>query len=208
MHYRLTSKTNRIQLKRVLLLSAALLSLLICPKETQAQQFSLKTNLLYDATATINIGGELKVAPRWSIDLSGNFNAWSITHTGHWKHWMIQPEARYWLCEGTAGHFFALHALGGQFNFGHLKFAHDFAGLDFGELRDHRYQGWAGGVGLGYGYSWVLGRHWNLEAEIGLGYIYARYDIYECEGCGRKVDKGHKGFFSPTKAAVNIIYVF
>ena len=121
---------------------------------------------------------------------------------------MLQPEARFWLCDGTAGHFFAIHALGGQFNFGHMSFARDFAGLDFGALRDHRYQGWAGGAGLGYGYSWILGDHWNIEAELGLGYIYAKYDIYECWGCGRKTDKGHKGFFSPTKAAINIKYVF
>lgn len=208
MHYRLTFKTNRIHLRGVLLLLVGFMAFSVCRQETKAQQFSLKTNLLYDATATVNIGGELKVAPHWSIDLSGNLNSWSFNNGRRWKHWMIQPEARYWLCDATAGHFFALHALGGQFNFGHLSFAHDFAGIEFGELRSRRYQGWAGGLGLAYGYSWVLGRHWNIEAEIGLGYIYSNYDIYECEGCGRKVDKGHKGFFSPTKAAVNIIYVF
>lgn len=208
MHYRLTSKTNRIRLKGIVSLLAGLIALMAGTQEADARQFALKTNLLYDATATINIGGELQVAPRWSVDLSANLNSWSFNHGRRWKHWMLQPEARYWLCEGTAGHFFAIHALGGQFNFGNLSFAHNFAGVEFGQLRDRRFQGWAGGVGLGYGYSWVLGRHWNIEAEIGLGYIYAKYDEYECEGCGRKTDKGHKGFFSPTKAAINIIYVF
>lgn len=173
-----------------------------------AQQFSLKTNILYDATATVNLGAELKVAPKWSIDLSGNFNAWDFADARRWKHWMAQPEVRFWLCDATAGHFLALHALGGQYNFGHLPFARDFAGIDFGRLRDHRYQGWAFGGGIGYGYSWILGQHWNLEAEIAVGYIHATYDEFECEGCGRKTGDGRKGFFSPTKAALNIVYVF
>lgn len=32
------------------------------------------------------------------------------------KHWLVQPEARYWFCEAFNGHFLALHALAGQFN--------------------------------------------------------------------------------------------
>ena len=172
-----------------------------------AQQVGIKTNLLYDATATVNLGAEVSVAPRWSIDLSGNFNAWSFNEGRRWKHWMAQPEVRYWLCDATAGHFFAFHALGGQFNFGHLPFARDIV-YDFGNLRDHRYQGWAVGAGVGYGYTWLLGRHWNIEAELGIGWIRADYDVFECEGCGKKVDHGVKNMFLPTKAAVNLVYVF
>ena len=174
---------------------------------SSAQQFGLKTNLLYYATATVNLGGELRVAPHWSVDLSGNLNAWNMADGRRWKHWMVQPEARYWLCDATTGHFLAVHALGGKFNFGHLPFARDIV-YDFGDLRDHRYQGWAVGAGVGYGYSWLLGRHWNLEAELGLGWIHADYDRFECEGCGKKVGSGKKDMFLPTKAAVNIVYVF
>lgn len=172
-----------------------------------AQQFALKTNLLYDATLTVNLGAELKVAPKWSIDLSGNYNAWTL-HQHRWKHWMVQPEARYWLCDASAGHFFAAHALGGQFNVGHLSFARDIFGLNTSNLKNHRYQGWAAGVGVGYGYSWILGKHWNIEAEIAVGWVYAHYDIYECHGCGGSIGKNHKNLVMPTKAALNVVYVF
>ena len=84
-----------------------------------AQQFGLKTNLLYDATATVNLGAEMRVAPRWSIDVSGNLNAWSINNH-KWKHWLVQPEARYWFCDATAGHFVGAHLLGGQYNIGNI----------------------------------------------------------------------------------------
>lgn len=186
----------------------AVIACLLMTSAVHAQQFALKTNLLFDATATVNLGAELKVAPRWSIDLSGNLNAWDFSNGRRWKHWMAQPELRYWLCDATAGHFFAIHALTGQFNFGHLPFARDIAGLNLSALRDHRYQGWAYGGGIGYGYSWIFGRHWSLEAEIAVGYIFAKYDEFECEGCGRRTGNGHKGFFSPTKAALNLVYVF
>lgn len=178
------------------------------PTTASAQQFSLKTNLLYDAAATINVGAELRVAPRWSIDLSGNYNAWTFSNGSRWKHWLVQPEVRYWFCDATAGHFLALHGLGAQYNVGHLGFARSIPGYNFGELRDKRYQGLLGGAGLAYGYSWILGRHWGLEAELGLGWIYTKYDIFECEGCGRMVGSGSKHLFAPTKAAINLVYVF
>ena len=64
-----------------------------------AQQVGIKTNLLYDAALSPNLGIEIQTAPRWSFDLSGNLNAWTVK--GHkWKHWLVQPEMRYWLCEG------------------------------------------------------------------------------------------------------------
>ena len=80
-------------------------------------EVAVKTNLLYDATATINLGAEIPLAQKWSFDLSANFNGWSI-NDHLWKHWLLQPEARYWLCDRFSGHFFAMHLLGGQYNFG------------------------------------------------------------------------------------------
>lgn len=194
--------------KKSIISLVALLAMFLCWTPAQSQEVAIKTNVLYDATATINLGVEVQVAPRWSLDLSGNLNAWTLPDEKRWKHWFLQPEARYWICEAFSGHFFALHALGGQFNVGHLSFARDILGIHFSELKDHRYQGWFTGVGVGYGYSWILSKHWNIEAEIGLGWLYGHYDVYNCGNPDKKVGKSHKNLFSPTKAAVNIEYVF
>lgn len=199
-------KTNHPKRLRQFVVALAFIALGLY---ANAQQLAVKSNLLYDATATVNLGTEIIVAPQWSIDLSGNLNAWTFSHGRSWKHWLVQPEVRYWLCDATAGHFFAAHALGGQFNFGHLGFARDILGINFGQLQDHRYQGWYAGVGVGYGYSWILGKHWNLEAEIALGWIYAKYDVYPCTSCGSKIESGKAhNYVGPTKAAINLIYVF
>ena len=123
--------------------SLLLILLFIGAFSLQAQDVAVKTNLLYDATATINLGAEIGLAPKWTLDLSGNYNGWSFNDNKKWKHWMAQPEARYWLCEAFNGHFFGAHLLGGQYNVGGIN-------LPFGiydGLKDHRYEGWYVGGG-------------------------------------------------------------
>lgn len=190
-------------------LCVALLMALFAGMFASAQKVALKTNLLYDATATVNAGIEIGLAPRWTLDISGNFNDWTMSHNRKWKHWLVQPEARYWFCERFSGHFFGIHAHGGEYNFGNLKNGIKFLGSDFSKLTDNRYQGWYVGGGLSYGYAWILGKHWNLEAELGIGYIYTRFDKYPCAECGEKIeeDASHH-YFGPTKLALSIVYLF
>lgn len=174
----------------------------------KGQDVAIKTNVLYDATATINLGVEVGVAPKWTIDLSGNLNAWNIKEEKKWKHWMVQPEARYWFCDRFSGHFLGIHAHGGQFNIGGIDTNIRFLGTDFSKLANNRYQGYGIGAGIAYGYAFILGKHWNLELELGVGYSYTNYDRFECFGCGRKVGSGDHHYFGPTKAAINLVYVF
>ena len=125
--------------------------ILISAISASAQDWAVKTNLLYDATLTVNAGVEHRFAPRWSVDVSGNFNAWTVNEH-KWKHWMVQPEARYWFCEAIQGHFVGAHLLGGQYNVGNIDLPFKMLGTNFRNLRDHRYQGWYGGLGVAYGY--------------------------------------------------------
>lgn len=174
-----------------------------------SQSVAVKTNLQYDATTTFNLGVELALAPKWTLDLSGNYNPWTFSNNKKWKHWQVQPEARYWFCNKMMGHFLGLHVLGGQYNLGNIDADFMLLGTDFAHLKDHRFEGWMVGAGIAYGYAWTLSKHWNLEAEIGLGYVFSRYDKYECKTCGNKLesDKNHN-YVGPTKAALNLVYVF
>ena len=87
---------------------------------TNGQSVAVKTNLLYDATATINAGVEVGLAKRWTLDFSGNYNNWEMSNNRQWKHWLVQPEARYWFCNKFIGHFLGIHAHGGQYNISNL----------------------------------------------------------------------------------------
>lgn len=170
---------------------------------------ALKTNLLYDATTTLNAGLEVALAKRWSLDISGNYNPWTFSDNMKWKHWLVQPELRYWFCEKLGGNFLGLHLLGGQFNVGNIQTDLKFLGTDFSPLGRYRFQGWTAGAGLAYGYAWMLGKHWNLEAEVGVGYTYSIYDKFQCVRCGSKLEKNRQhNYVGPTKAALNLVYVF
>ena len=174
-----------------------------------AQKVAVKTNLLYDATTTLNLGAEFSLAPKWTLDISGNWNPWTFSDNRKWKQLAIQPEVRYWLCERFNGHFFGAHLIGGLYNFSNLNLNFKLFGTDFSRLKDHRYEGWMAGVGIAYGYHWMLSRHWSLEGSLGIGYVYTRADKYNCPRCSRRLenDRPHD-YFGPTKAAVNLIYVF
>lgn len=174
-----------------------------------AQKVAVKTNLLGDALLNPNAGIELGVAPRWTVDVPASFNLWNLSHDRRWKHWMVQPGVRYWLCNRFAGHFFGAHLHGGQYNIGGFDGKWNFLGTDARKLKDTRYQGWFVGGGISYGYAFILDKHWNLEGEIGIGYSYTRFDSYPCAHCGNKLDsnKSHN-YVGPTKAAVNIVYLF
>ena len=175
---------------------------------SNAQNFAVKTNLLYDATATVNAGVEFGLAPKWSFDISGNLNAWKINHS-KWKHWMVQPELRYWFCDRFQGHFLGFHGIGGAYNVNILPDDVKIFGLDLPVDTDYRYQGYAYGGGVAYGYAFPLGHHWNLELELGLGYIYSKYDKFECEGCGKKIAENEPlHYVGPTKGAISIVYIF
>ena len=109
----------------------------------KAQNVAVKTNLLYDVTATINAGVEVGLAPKWTLDVSGNFNGWTLSHDRKWKHWMVQPEARYWFCDRFIGHFVGFHLHGGKYNIGNLDNGIQFLGTDFSKLSAIRDGFWA-----------------------------------------------------------------
>lgn len=169
----------------------------------------IKTNVLSDAFLNPNIGIEIGLSPRWTLEVDGQFNLWSLSNNRRWKHWSVQPEVRYWLCDRFAGHFFGIHLHGGQYNVGGINVNADFLGTDYRKIKGSRYQGWFVGAGVAYGYSFILSRHWNLEPEIGFGYSYTVYDRFRCAGCGRKVETNvPHHYVGITKAAINLVYLF
>lgn len=176
---------------------------------SKAQDVAIKTNLIDDALLDVNLGVEVGVAHNWSIDVPASLNFWTLSHDRRWKHWAVQPGVRYWFCEAMGGHFVGAHLQGGQYNFGGVNMNYSLLGTHFGKLKDSRYEGWFVGAGVSYGYTWILHKHWNVEAEIGIGWAYTRYNRFPCTHCGYKLDSNRvHNYVGPTKAAINIEYVF
>lgn len=175
---------------------AVLFSAMAC--FASAQKAAIKTNLLYDATTTLNLGVEIGLGTRWTIEVAGNYIPWKYGNAS-WKHWLVQPEVRYWTCEKFNGHFFGLHGHYAQYNVG---------GIDFNpNLLHNRYQGYLYGAGISYGYQWIIGKRWNLEAVIGVGYARLHDDKYPIAECGTAVRTKSYNYFGPTKIGVTLVYL-
>ncbi len=208
MLFGITIKPTRLHHRRLSILLVSL-AMSLCSLPGRSQDVALKTNVLYDATLSPNLGIEIGLAPRWTLDVSGNLNLWTVGNGHKWRHWLAQPEARYWFCERFAGHFIGIHGIAMQYNFGNLDMDFKFLGTDFRKLKDRRYEGWGFGAGVAYGYAWPLSRHWNIEAEIGIGWVWTRSDAYPCAECGTRLEKNRvHNYFGPTKLALNLEYVF
>lgn len=170
-----------------------LILLLLCPVISWAQKAAIKTNLAYWATATLNVGGEFALAPRMTLDLTANYNPCRFKNNKKIMHWAVQSEGRYWFCRRFMGSFAGIHVHGGKYN---------------GGLKKYRYEGWFLGGGISYGYQWMIGKHWNLETELGVGYAYLDFDKYLRNHCGKFIDSGRQNYWGPTKLSVSFVYLF
>lgn len=170
---------------------------------SHAQSVGVKTNIAHwVAYATPNAGLEFALGRQYTLEMTGGYNWFAFSDTKTARHWIVQPELRYWLCESYNGHFFGLHALGGEFNVGGL----DIPVGRLKNLKEYRYEGTALGAGLSYGYQWPIAKRWNFELNLGAGYILLDYDKYPCTKCGEKVGSNKYNYFGVTKAAVSLIY--
>ncbi len=176
--------------------------------ESRAQKVAVKTNLFYGAyTYTPNLGMELGLGHKTTLSVGGGYNPWNLdgTYDDNKKlvHWLGEMEFRYWLCQRFTGHFFGIHVLGAQFNIS----GHRLPLLFGSDSKNFRYEGYAVGGGITYGYQFILGKRWNLETSLGVGYARLNYDKYKCQKCGEKVESEKKNYVGPTNAAVSLIYI-
>ena len=169
-----------------------------------SQKIGLKTNALYWATTTPNIGAEMAVGRKWTVDLSGGYNPWEFGNNKKIKHWVAQSELRYWLCDVFEGHFFGIHAQGGEFNISGVNLPNFVFGRD---SENYRHQGYFVGAGISYGYQWILSPRWSMEANIGFGYNYMEYDKFEPCDCGDHLGSKSTNYFGPTKVGLSFIYL-
>ena len=172
--------------------------------EDKGAVVGVKTNIPYWGTATFNAGVEVRLAKKWTLELEAGLNPFDGkkddgSYGRSLKHLRLHPELRYWFCESFHKHFLGLHIPYLLYNVSDVKLL----GVEI-----ERSQGWGTGVGVSYGYQWLLSKHWNLEATVGVGYLYLDYDKYPCANCGSKIESGHKHYFGPTQAAISIMYLF
>lgn len=175
-----------------------------------SQTFALRTNLLYDATLSPNLGAELKVDSLWSVGLNVGINAWDIDKQKNkkWRHLLVSPNVRkYFSLKRDSmtirrANYLELNAIYSHFNVGNVKFPFGM----YKSVRDRRLQGDLLALGAKYGYSWIMARDWRVEAEAGVAVGYARFKEYDCDHCGTYYGKGDRIFLLP-QLGINVVYI-
>lgn len=167
---------------------------------------AINSNLIYDATASMNLGLEFKLNDFSTLKLPVTYNPWTIDNTKRFKFILAQPEWRWWLCEAFTGHFFGIQAHYAYYNVGGMdKLLWSIPFSDY--MQEHRFEGWLLGAGLTYGYQFYLAPRWSIEASLGIGYAYMEYDTFYCEECGTFISKNNKNYFGLTQAGISLIYI-
>lgn len=144
---------NKQRIILFLLLSAALWGL---PRRASAQIFAVRANALAACSATLNVGAETALTDNWSLELSGYWNPVNTASLSMNFH-AVQLGGRYWFYESFVGHFLGQHLT--------------YADYDLGS-RTKRYKGNAYGLGVSYGYAWMLSKRWNIALEAGIGLFH------------------------------------
>lgn len=64
----------RFKIHRICKLTVALLCFAWAWSNGHAQEVAIKSNLLYDATTTLNLGVEMGLSAKSTLDISANYN--------------------------------------------------------------------------------------------------------------------------------------
>lgn len=157
-----------------------------------AQRVALKTNALYWAAGTPNLGAEFRMSRCWTLNLEGAFNKYDI--------WKINtrmagfsPEVRYWFStRPQTGHFVGLAALIGEYKLTCDGTCHHGNAYAFGPT---------------YGYSLVLGKRWSMEATVGLGLAKIRERRYHTGETVPSTCNNVRWTPMPIKAGLSFVYL-
>lgn len=129
-------------------------------------RFALKTNMLDYAILMPNLEFEWAFVDRWSLALEVQ-GAWYAKNSPHKAYRLatLIPEVRFWAIDRSLWHGMYVGIFGG-------------AGLyDLSNgSKGHEGEGFMTGLSLGY--MWPIGKHFSLDAGIGVGYLNIRDKVY------------------------------
>ena len=64
------------------------------------------------------------------------------------------------------------------------------------------------GAGISGGYSYMLGKHFNIDFGLGFWTGYDKFSVYACPVCGVTENSGSKFFILPSDVMIALSYVF
>lgn len=159
--------------------------------------FALKTNLIYDAALCPNLAFEWRINDRWSVQAEADVAWWKNDNRHRFYQIMyLGGEGRYWFSQRSPWHGFYVGAMAG--------------GGKYDLSRGHRgYKGEAGLGGITCGFMFPISRHLSFDAEIGVGYLYTKYQEYiPYDEHYIYQQTARSNYFGPVKAQFSLVWRF
>lgn len=161
---------------------------------------ALKTNLLYDALLVPNLGIEFYLGRGWSVGADWMY-AWWKTDRKHyyWRVYGGEFSVRKYFGRAAEAKPLTGHHLG---LYGQMM-TYDFELGGTGYLSKLSYGG-----GIEYGYSFPIGRRFNLDLGLGVGYWggeYKKYIPIDTHYVWQLTGRRH--WIGPTKAEITLVWL-
>lgn len=167
---------------------------------------AVKTNLLYDALITPNIGLEIKVADRYTVAGNWMYARWHSDPKA-WYHRIYggDLEVRRWLGKKLFRNHEEIIPLEGWHVgvYGQLH-KYDFEWGGKGALTDK----WQYGGGIAAGWSKAIGKRLALDFTLGFGYLTGEYKEYlPMDGCYVWQATKQRHWIGPTKGEISLVWI-
>ena len=181
----------------------------VAPEECRPFYMALKTNLLYDAAFTPNIGIEFYLGRRWSIGANWMY-AWWKNDSKHqfWRIYGGDLELRRYIGRRSKEKPLTGHHIGFYGQIATYDFSFGERGYMGGEPGGNIFDKPSYGGGISYGYSAPIARRLNLDFTIGVGYLGGEYKEYlPIDDCYVWQSTKQRHWIGPTKAEISLVWL-
>lgn len=161
------------------------------------------TNMLYDVLLTPNIGAGISIGDRVTLLVDWMYARWNNHDRRlYWRIYGGDVEVRCRIGTRVKGSPLGGHHVG---VYGSMA-CYDFQGgrSHIGVLSDF----WNYAAGVSYTYSLPVSTHFNIDFNLGVGYLWGRYKKHiPIDDCDVWLSTHKMGWFGPTRAGVTLVWL-
>jgi hypothetical protein len=134
--------------------------LFVCVQtQMKAQRMAITTNLLSDVALAPNFGVDVVIADKQSLAIDVTCAPYKISEKLHNKQMALTASYKFWLTQALYAHYISVDGVlcSSDLQIGSLGSRDEYVGL-----------------GIGYGYSFIIGKKINIVPNIGVGVAYGK----------------------------------
>jgi hypothetical protein len=183
------------------ILTILIFGLLFKTNISKSREFAVTSNFLqYLNLGTLNAEASISVSRHWSFITGALYNPFYFKFNSGEKE--VNNRQRTF---NIGTRFWPWHVYSGWWICGKTQYQeYNFGGVYNKSTRE----GDRFGAGISAGYSYMLGKHFNLEFGAGLWSGLDIYRVYSCPRCGITLKNGRKWFVLPDNITLALSYIF